>query len=59
MKMNKLTKEQLLLKEALFLQLHLIAMEEKDFDSMKSKTIIEGMRTLDRGKVSSFEGVCW
>jgi len=32
---------------------------DKDFSVMKNKTIIEGRRILDKGKVSNFEGICW
>jgi hypothetical protein len=43
---NKLTKKQLLVKEALFLQLHLIAMEDKDFDSVVYNEAIQNLNSF-------------
>lgn len=34
-------------------------LEDKDFEGMREKVIIEGRKVLDKNKVSSFEGVCW
>lgn len=34
-------------------------LEEKDFDLMKNKIIIEGRKVLDKNKVKNFEGICW
>lgn len=35
------------------------ALKDSDFDSMKSRIIIEGRRVLDRTKVNGLEGICW
>lgn len=34
-------------------------LEDKDFNIMKDRVVIEGRRILNKSKVSSFEGVCW
>ncbi len=34
-------------------------LEEKDFETMKNRLILEGRRILSRDKVSSFDGICW
>ncbi|MBN1896568.1 MAG: UDP-glucose/GDP-mannose dehydrogenase family protein [Candidatus Aenigmarchaeota archaeon] len=34
-------------------------LEDEDFKRMRGKIIIEGRKTLNKNKVSNFEGVCW
>jgi len=34
-------------------------LEDKDFDAMRNRIIIEGRRILDKAKVSKFDGICW
>lgn len=34
-------------------------LKDEDFKVMRNNVILEGRRTLDRNKVSSFEGICW
>jgi len=35
------------------------SLTDNDFSKMKQKIIIEGRRTLNKNKVSDFEGICW
>jgi len=34
-------------------------LEDKDFDVMRNKVILEGRKVLDKNKVSNFDGICW
>ena len=34
-------------------------LEEKDFNLMRNRVIIEGRKILDTRKVQGFEGICW
>lgn len=34
-------------------------LEDRDFDLMENKVIIEGRRILDREKIDASEGICW
>jgi UDPglucose 6-dehydrogenase len=32
---------------------------DKDFDVMRNRVIIEGRKTLDKGSIKDFDGICW